>query len=163
MTKIVKAGGQFLALLTLMFVAITTTAQAQDDRDNNWTEKGLQKLYMDYLGEEGYRPEVDGDGDIQFKVEGLTYFIDVDENDTEYFAIMLANIYEVESAQARITALEACNAVSSTAKVVKGQIINDYIWLTAEVFVADPRDFQGIFSRTMAALKVAQNTLEENL
>jgi hypothetical protein len=158
MTNTLRACGQCLGLMGLLFFASSVQAQ-----DSSWTEKGLQQMYLDFLGEEGYRPEVDGDGDVQFKVEGLTYFIDVDEDDTEYFAVMLANIYEVESAQERIAALEACNSVSSTAKVVKGQIINDYIWLTAEVFVADPRDFKGVFSRTMAALQAAQGTLEESL
>ncbi|RMF03966.1 MAG: hypothetical protein D6772_01365 [Bacteroidetes bacterium] len=158
MTKAAKTLTFLMGLLILLSSATALSAQEQE-----WTEKSLQQMYLDFLGEEGYRPEVDGDGDVRFKSEGLTYFIDVDEGDTEYFAIMLANIYEVESAEERIRALEACNTVSSTAKVIKGQIINDYIWLTAEVFVPDPRDFKSIFSRTMAALQAAQDTLEENL
>lgn len=141
----------------LLFFAVQNV-QAQE-----WTNKSLQTLYMDYLGEEGYRPEIDSDGDVQFKAEGQTFFIDVDEDDIEYFAVMLFNIWEIESEEERAKALEACNAVNSNAKVIKGQIINDYIWLSAEVFVADPEDFKGIFDRIMSAFSAAQDTVVESM
>ncbi len=131
--------------------------QAQD-----WTAARLHQMYVEFLESQGLSPVIDRDGDVQFRQNDLTYFIDVEENDTEYFAVMLAQIYAVDDDN-RLQVLEACNGVTASAKVVKGQVINDYVWLTCEVFIKKPQDFQSIFDRVMEAMEAAQVTFIQGL
>ncbi len=115
-------------------------------------KKDLQKMYSSYLTDQGYRPEVDDDGDIRFMSEGKTYFIAVDEEDTECFRLVLANIWEIESEEERqrvYVAMDHCNA---TAKVAKAYMVRDNVWVGIESFIAEPKDFELIFKRSMSAL-----------
>jgi hypothetical protein len=57
------------------------------------TEEDFQELYMAYLSAEGYKPEVNGEGDVKFKKEGLTYYITNNSPDAEFFQIVLPDIY----------------------------------------------------------------------
>jgi len=47
-----------------------SNAMAQATGAGSHNKESLQQMYMDYLVEEGFRPEIDGDGDVHFKKEG---------------------------------------------------------------------------------------------
>jgi hypothetical protein len=49
------------------------------------------QLYMDYLREEGYRPELDKDGDVVFKHERVTFIIFANEDDRAMRVMMRLN------------------------------------------------------------------------
>jgi hypothetical protein len=112
----------------------------------------LQHAYMEYLAEEGYRPELDSDGDVQFKAEGKTYFIDVEADDPAYFRVVLPNIWAIEDEDERLRVLVACDHANATAKVAKTYVVRDNVWVGIEVFLAAPDDFKRIFARSMSAL-----------
>ncbi len=135
--------------LLLCGVGWSTTAHGQMDK------AVLQKIYLDYLREEGYQPRVDEDGDVQFKREGFTYFISVDENDPEFFGLMLPNIWEIESDEERLYALFACNEATANTKVAKAQVVGDNVWISAEVFLEKPDDFRKIIHRAFSAMDSA--------
>jgi hypothetical protein len=139
-------------LLCLVWSMIPNTALGQK-KAKELTEKDLQKMYMEFLTADGYRPEVDSDGDVQFKEEGKTYFIDVSADDQEYFRIVLANIWPIESEEERLRVLQACDYANATAKVCKAYTVRDNVWVGIEVFVAKPEDFKGVFKRSMSALR----------
>ena len=56
-------------------------------------KKTLEKCYLDFLGDEGYRPRADPDTDdldfsvITFKSEGSTFLLFVYEDDPDYFNV----------------------------------------------------------------------------
>jgi hypothetical protein len=56
-------------------------------------KKTLEKHYLDFLGDEGYRPRADPDTDdldfrvITFKSEGSTFLLFVYEDDPDYFNV----------------------------------------------------------------------------
>ena len=58
---------------------------------------GPAELYMDFLSGEGYRPTIDNDGDVVFKVEGGLYYIDVDADDAVYFRVVYPNFWSIEN------------------------------------------------------------------
>jgi len=122
------------------------------DSTSIWTKQGLQELYSSYLTSEGYQPEIDEDGDVRFKREGKTYFINVDAADTASFRLVLANIWPIDSeeerAEARI-AMDHCNAL---AKVAKAYMVRDDVWVAIETFIAKPEDFKVIFERSLSAM-----------
>ncbi|MEM7700158.1 MAG: hypothetical protein AAF236_17320 [Verrucomicrobiota bacterium] len=126
-------------------ITVTQTSHAQSEED-------LQRLYIDYLRAEGYRPEIDSDGDVRFKREGKTYFIEVAEDDLEFFHLVLANIWPIESEAERVEVKNAADHSNALSKVSKVHTVNDNVWVSIEIFVASPEDFMGIFRRSLSAL-----------
>lgn len=118
------------------------------------TKEQLQALYSDFLRGEGYKPEIDKDGDVAFKKEGRTYFIDVGaaQKDPQYFRMALPNIWPIESAEERAKVLAAVDYTNMRAKVCKIHTVGDNVWVSIELFVNTPADFKGIFTRSLNAI-----------
>lgn len=136
----------FALPLHVMNVMAENTSQQTMSKDD------LQYLYTEYLTEEGYKPEIDSDGDVSFKREGRTYFIGVDEDDPEYFRVVLANIWPIESEGERRLVVLAADESNNRSKVSKVYTVKDNVWVSIELFVAQPEDFKGVFRRSMSAL-----------
>lgn len=117
------------------------------------------QLYMDYLTAEGYRPSIDKDGDVVFKSEGRTYYIEVDEKDTEYFRLVFPNFWEIESEEELARVLYAANHATMATKVAKVYVRADGKDTIAaiEMFVSPPENFKPIFHRAMSALRASVN------
>ncbi len=141
----------FRTLGLLVMLSSSFLASAQKD-GQKLTKEQLQKMYMDYLDAEGYRPELDSDGDVQFKAEGKTYFINVLEDDPTYFRLVLANIWPIESEEERTQCLVAVDYSNAKSKVAKSYLVKDNIWVGIEVFMPKPEDFEHIFKRSLSAL-----------
>jgi len=129
-------------------LAVTPPAAAQDGDK-------LRAMYVKFLDEKGWEPEVDKDGDVVFKTDDKTYFIDVHEKDPEFFMIALPNIWPIESATERTQVMKAADHANSTTMAAKVYTKGNNVWVTAETFVADPRDFEGIFGRCFSSLKTS--------
>lgn len=141
-----------IKLLSILTVACAPLlAQAQKDETSK-EKAAMQKMYMDYLEDEGYRPEIDSDGDVQFKAEGKTYFINVVEDDPTYFRVVLANIWPIESEDERVQCLIAVDYSNAKAKVTKSYLVKDNIWVGIEIFIPKAEDFKEVFKRCMSAL-----------
>jgi len=126
------------------------------------TEEDFQKFYMEYLSSEGYKSEVDSDGDVMFKKEGLTYYIIVNASDDEFFELALPNIHQVENDSDRAKSLAAADYSNAKSKVSKVYLVGDNVWVTVELFVASPDGFKDVFQRSMSAvLNGANNFIEK--
>lgn len=112
-------------------------------------------MYVQFLRNKGWQPEVDEDGDVVFQTEGKTYFIDVHEKDTEFFMIALPNIWPIESATERVQVIKAADHANSTTMAAKVYTKGNNVWVTVETFLADPRDFEGVFDRCFSSLKTS--------
>jgi hypothetical protein len=122
--------------------------------DNDSSMEQLQSMYLDYLKREGYFPEIDSDGDVRFKKEGIAYFIDVrsQQKDSEYFRIILAGFWSIDNEAERLMVLNTADQVNSTVKVMKIYTVEDHTWAAVEIFVPKPEDFKKIFPRLMSVL-----------
>ncbi|MBM4311584.1 MAG: hypothetical protein FJ119_11665 [Deltaproteobacteria bacterium] len=125
---------------------------AQEASIQTPSKAALQRLYTNYLTEEGYKPEVDDDGDVRFKREGRLYFIAVSDKDPEFFRVVLANIWPIESEKERVQVLVAADESNAKSKVSKVFTVRDNVWVNIELFLARPEDFKGVFKRAMSAL-----------
>ena len=134
---------------TILLATFSFVLSAQETSKE---KKELQKMYMDYLEKEGYKPEVDSDGDVQFKAEGKTYFINVVEDDPQYFRVVLANIWPIESEEERQQVLVAMDYSNAKAKVTKTYMVKDNVWVGIEIFLPKSEDFEAVFPRCMSAL-----------
>jgi hypothetical protein len=92
-------------------------------------DNALAKRWMDLLGNEGYRPvsEVNEDNPawsrLQFRAEGKTYMVLVDENDPTFHHVQLA--YDLRDRHAPGALARAANHVSQRMKGAKATVDDD--------------------------------------
>ena len=115
------------------------------------------ELYEQYLKEEGFAPNVDGDGDVAFKFEGGTYYILTNESDPRYFAMVFPNFWSIENGEELRKAYTAANDVSRETKVVKVHVNGKQTNVNAsvEVYVDEPTGFRPFMKRALAVLQYA--------
>lgn len=146
-----------IAVVALLLV-LTSIAEAARSREE------LQQLYSGYLALNGYSPSVDSDGDITFKYEGKTLFIEVNESDEAYFRVGLPNIWTVDSDAERLQVLTACNNVTASTKVVKAYVTSgNNVWISMELFLPEQGDFGKVLQRGLVAMNAALDGFLENM
>ncbi len=101
-------------------------------------------LITAWLFNEGYKHEIDSDGDVHFKYNGKHIYFTPDDDET-YFRLIMPNIYELENN--RVKVLEACNTITRTYKVVKAYLVNEKLWLSIEMFVDSTPEVGDFFER----------------
>lgn len=122
-----------------------------------------QRLYKSYLEEQGYKPEIDKDGDVMFRREGRVYFIFVSEKDDEYFQLVFPNFWKIESEEERLKVEKAAIAATAGTKVAKVYPVCDNVWATIEMFCRPPEVFKPVFERAMSALNAGVATFVEEM
>ncbi|MEO0086301.1 MAG: hypothetical protein ABIK37_06700 [candidate division WOR-3 bacterium] len=122
-----------------------------------------QRLYKTYLEEQGYKPEIDKDGDVMFRREGRVYFIFVSEKDDEYFQLVFPNFWKIESEEERRRVEQAAIAATAGTKVAKVYPVRDNVWATIEMFCKPPDTFKPVFERAMSALNAGVATFVEEM
>ena len=132
-----------------------------------FTRDALQRMYMDRITIEGYRPEVDADGDIQFRVLGSNYFIIIDESDLQFFQIYTGFWLDDISLEEAYEKVNYANRRSKVAKISlstsddePGRVI---VSITAELLVENPRDFEKVLPRALSLLANARNIFQLQL
>jgi len=141
-----------LVALLLFAITLTATAQKKGKGEGGLDKKAIQKMYMEFLTEEGYRPEIDADGDVQFKSEGKIYFMSVNDDDPTFFRLVLANIWPIESEMERTQVYIAVDHSNAQTKVAKAFTVKDDVWVGIELFLPEASDFKDVFERSMSAL-----------
>jgi hypothetical protein len=127
------------------------------------TETELQELFIGILAQINVEGEIDGDGDIQFEYEDRSYFLEVNENDTEFYRLVLPNIWPIESELERLKVLKAVNEVNKTKKVAKAYTTNDNVWITVEMFVDKPDNFIGSLERQFKVINESVKLFVEKM
>ncbi len=139
----------------------SSQASDEDDADDNESIKESHRnLYMRFLEQEGYKPEIDSEGDVAFKKEGFSYFISVTE-DREFFRVAFPGFYKIESVAEHFLVLQAVEQANREVKVAKLVIVGDYVWAVAESFVNDQSEIEGIFNNSLLALRAGRDRLLE--
>jgi hypothetical protein len=107
-------------------------------------------LVKQYLQDEGYKYEIDQDGDVHFKYQGVNLFYTDSGNDSLFFRIIMPSIYTVENNRTKV--LEACNTVTRDIKVLKAFLVGDNLWLDIEMFIDSTPEFNDFFPRCLDIL-----------
>jgi hypothetical protein len=123
----------------------------------------LQKMYLEYLTTEGFKGEIDQDGDVRFKNEGLTYYISIDEKDQEFFRLVLPQVYEFDETKDLTKAIIACEYATGRTKVAKVSIVKNKVWVSAEMLLSAPDQFKTIFKRTLGVCQTARKIFMEKI
>jgi hypothetical protein len=121
--------------------------------------ESIRRSYISLLENEGFRPEVDAEGDIHFKYEGGHYYITSNCDDT-YFHMLYPGFWSIDGRNELLAALLAANSINKTYKAAK-VLINkdgDKVSATLEAFIAQPSDAR-IFLRR--ALRCVQGAVDD--
>mgnify|MGYP006296421371 CR=1 FL=1 len=127
-------------LFTILFLPLAAVAQSDED---------LQVLYTRFLEDRGYETGIDSDGDVTFKIDGRTYFIETADSDLQYFRMALPNIWPIESEKERIQATAAANKATAQLIVAKVYVVNDNVWVATEILLGSYKDFALVFDRCL--------------
>jgi hypothetical protein len=119
--------------------------------------------YLEYLSQEGYRPVIDDDGDVAFKLEGGTYYLMVDESDPLYFRLLYPNFWAVESEEERLKADRVMGALNAELKVVKLYPHRDDTCAAIEMLMPDEDGFREVFPRAAALLTEAVTVFRRHM
>ena len=119
------------------------------------TKGELAKIYTDWLKAKGYPVRVDEDGDLVLKIEGMTYFIILDEDDETYFTLIFPSFWPIENEDERRKAERAALEVTSSVKVAKVFIRKDQLFATIELFCTSPEAATAVVPRSIRALQRA--------
>ena len=125
----------------------------------------LNKLMMEFLAEEGFRPHETPFG-IAFKSEGLNFLYFKDEEDEQYFRLMMPAIFVVTEDN-EDTVLSVMNDVNGTIKVVKLYTMDiededgkseKSVWAAFEILADTTPELNDIVPRALALLRSARIT-----
>jgi len=120
----------------------------------------LKELMLNYLREEGFCPKEEEFG-IAFKCEGLNFVFFYDEDDDQYFRLMMPGIFDVTEENFPEVLL-AMNKVNSDMKVVKLYTpVPDAVWIGFEVLVDSTPVLEDFVPRGINMLRTAQRKFYE--
>lgn len=121
------------------------------------------EMVLNFLKQQGFCPEVDPDnGNILFKFQMANFLFVNNDEDEEFFQLVMPNIFDVTEDN-REMALEAANKLNCSIKVVKASIINDGIWLFFENLLDKTPDVSDILPRALQILQAARQQYYQNI
>ena len=120
-------------------------------------------MVLNFLKQQGFCPEVDPDnGNILFKFQMANFLFVNNDEDEEFFQLIMPNIFDVTEDN-REMALEAANKLNFSIKVVKASIVNDGIWLFFEILLDKTPDVSDILPRALQILQTARQQYYQNI
>lgn len=121
------------------------------------------EMVLNFLKQQGFCPEVDPDnGNILFKFQMANFLFVNNDEDEEFFQLVMPNIFDVTEDN-REMALEAANKLNFSIKVVKASIVNDSIWLFFENLLDKTPDVSDILPRALQILQTARQQYYQNI
>jgi hypothetical protein len=126
-----------------------------------WDE--LRKIYLSILSDEGFRPEIDSDGDIHFKHEGGNYYI-LEDSDEQCIYILYPNFRAIDSEE-QVQALRAAATATRTTKAAKVLLTpkGDSVSAAFESLVSAPPEMRHILVRGLRCIQSAVNKFKEEM
>ncbi|MBR5169115.1 MAG: hypothetical protein IKW85_00940 [Muribaculaceae bacterium] len=120
----------------------------------------LNKLMLNYLAEEGFRPHETPFG-IAFKHEGINFLYFKDEEDELYFRLMMPAIFQVTEDNEEMI-LRAMNEVNNSIKVIKLYTMDmedeqgkkdTSVWVAFEILADSTPELTDFVPRAISLLK----------
>lgn len=118
-------------------------------------------LVKDWLASEGYKYNIDSDGDLIFMYQGFGMWVRADENDPLFLSIVMPNIYEVDNDYDKVQ--RALNQLNSSIKTVKGFVVNDNVWLAIEMYIDSSPEMDDFLERCLDILIAGGRKFAEEL
>jgi hypothetical protein len=128
----------------------------------DWSD--LRPTYMSTLTELGFRPEIDGDGDIRFMYEGGNYYI-TDNCDETFVYIMYPGFWSLEDRSEQLAGLMAANSTNSQVKAAKILLSKDMTRasVTIECLIREASDVSSFLMRALRCIQLARRTFRDEI
>lgn len=118
-------------------------------------------LLENWLKDQGYRCRRDEDGDLQFRYEGVNMFCAKDDDDKQFMRIMMPAIYQIENN--RMAVLEGINTICRDIKAIKAFLVDDYLWLSLEMFIDSTPDIEDFVEGCLDILIAGRKQIAEEI
>ena len=115
------------------------------------------ELVLNFLREQGFLPQVDESNNIEFKFQMANFVFIENDDDPDFFQLLLPNIYDVTEDNRDIV-LETVNKVNQSMKVAKACVVENSVWIFFETILDSTPDVSDIIPR---ALRILQSTQQE--
>ena len=146
-------------MFILIACCFTTIGFSQTDKEIKETEKEeIRVSYMNYLHEQGYKPEVDSDGDVRFKNEGRTYYLLVK---TKRVFTIIRQLQDEDACSKRTLEILIKTHRNFYNVTILPTSSCDRIIFSSRSFVDDPDDWKGIFKISLNSVKNSVETAKE--
>lgn len=118
------------------------------------TKQERADMYVELLQAEGFPATIDADGDVEYKCEGHTYWIGLDD-DEHYVRLLKHFFWPIESDEERARALDAISEANRTIKAVKLYLMStgDSVGASISWFVSSPEIDWDVFLRAHRTLQ----------
>lgn len=121
------------------------------------------EMVLDFLRKQGFCPEVDSDnGNIMFKYQMATFLFVNNDEDEEFFQLIMPAICDVSEDNREIM-LEAANKINRGIKVVKACIMGETVWLFFENLLDKSPEVGSIIERALNILHGARQQFYDHL
>lgn len=134
----------------LLVFALSLTAVCAMAQNLSSLSKAARMAY-EYLDKEGYKPYIDEDGDVSFKVQGTLFYVDNDKDDTTLLRMIAPGVYKIDTDNVveEYTALSACNDFNRTKKLIRAAISSSgSVSFIADTYVGEGKNDMTEFLET---------------
>jgi hypothetical protein len=115
-------------------------------------EHPLRGRVLDALLDEGYRPDVDEDGDVAVRVQGQQLFVRCMDTVPPLMRVFGQWMIGDDVPGDELLRLQAANAVTGTLNLVKATVFDDRLVIAVDLVVAESLDLRALLTATLDAV-----------
>lgn len=112
-------------------------------------ESPLRGRVLDVLQDEGFRPDIDEDGDVSFKIDGTQLFVKCIEGEIPMMRVFGQWVIEDDLGGDLLAQLNACNDVTLSLNIIKTGIANGNLVVTGEHLVDSGAELRTLLQSTV--------------
>jgi hypothetical protein len=115
-------------------------------------EHPLRGRVLDALIDEGFRPDVDEDGDVAVRVQGQQLFVRCMDTEPPLMRVFGQWMIGADVPGGELMRLRAANAVTGALNLVKATVIEDRLVIAVDLVVADSIELRSLLTATADAV-----------
>lgn len=116
------------------------------------TLKQRQKMFVDFLTEQGFEARITKQGDVEFLYEDKPLYIIQHKKDERYFQLFVPAFCSLEDIEDREKIYEAIFSINSTFKVAKLLVLENLVYASVELFCSPLENFKSVFKDSLEVL-----------
>lgn len=140
----------FLFILSLFFSLASFAANELNEKQSTF-----RRELFSTLGEEGFNPDIDKDGDIKFEYDNVTYFVSVDYRWTEPFLVTIYNQFSYNNEYTNAVMTNSISLVGHL-KTVKLYCLKSTYLYECELFCTNANTVKNSFKTMLDQLQKAR-------
>lgn len=132
--------------------------QAPPPDGSDHVDSALRDRILQVLADQGFRPEVDGDGDVVVRVEGQSLFVRCFTTSPPMVRVFGQWSMGEDAPGDAYTRLRAANAMTGALNLVKVTALDDWLVVAVDLVVTDTLELDGLLPATLDAVRSSVQT-----